>query len=92
MRVFENPNLTKTIQIYPRSKKRRIRKKWLKNPAKRKIVPDLNCYVIGNDVHCHPVVAAELRMAAREEAKVDVGFNGFRTPLFNNPLFGYGGI
>lgn len=92
MRVFENVNLTKTIQLWPRSKKRRIRKKWMKNPAKRRIEPDLNCYAIGNDIHCHPVVAAQLRRAIKEQARVEVGFNGFRTPLFGNQLFGYGGI
>lgn len=73
MRVFENVNLTKTIQLWPRSKKRRIRKKWMKNPAKKRIEPDLNCYALGNDIHCHPVVAAQLRRSVKEQARSDCG-------------------
>ena len=43
MKIFENPHMTKTVLILPRSKKRRIRKKWAKNPLKRKIVPETGC-------------------------------------------------
>lgn len=83
MRIFENVMLTKTVQLFPRSKKKRIRKKWMKNPSKKRVSPDLNCYVSGNNVFCHPIVARQLR----EADKVEIGFNDFRASLFKNGIF-----
>ena len=62
MKIFENPYMTKEILILPRSKKRRIRKKWAKNPFKRKTVPESGYIVAGDGlIVCHPVAAQALR-------------------------------
>ena len=62
MKIFENPHMTKEIPILPRSKKRRIRKKWAKNPLKRKTVPETGYIVAGDGlIICHPVAAQALR-------------------------------
>ena len=62
MKIFENPHMTKEILILPRSKKRRIRKKWAKNPLKRKTVPETGYIVAGDGlIICHPVAAQALR-------------------------------
>lgn len=62
MKIFEDPHMTKTVLILPRSKKRRIRKKWAKNPLKKKIVPETGC-IFADDgiIVCHPIVAQRLR-------------------------------
>ena len=62
MKIFENPHMTKEIPILPRSKKRRIRKKWAKNPLKRKTVPETGC-IFADDgiIVCHPIAAQRLR-------------------------------
>lgn len=70
MQILENYLLTVTKQLrFPRSKKRRIQKKWRKRPGNIQTVPDRNCFVVGNRLICHPVVAAELRAAIKTEAK-----------------------
>ena len=67
MKIFENPYMTKEILILPRSKKRRIRKKWAKNPFKRKTVPETGYIVAGDGiVICHPVAAQVLRRSLGE--------------------------
>ena len=66
MKIFENPYMTKEILILPRSKKRRIRKKWAKNPFKRKTVPETGYIVAGDGIVCHPVAAQALRRSLGE--------------------------
>jgi hypothetical protein len=48
---------------FPRSKKRRIRKKWAKRPANWKVtVTPLECYMqVGGVIYMHPVVLERLR-------------------------------
>jgi hypothetical protein len=62
MKIFENPLLAKTVlKRMCRSKKKRIRKKWLKNSRNYRLVPDTSCYIFKDYVICHPAVAAKLR-------------------------------
>jgi hypothetical protein len=45
---------------FPKSRKKRIRKKWAKRPQNWR--PDLKkTYVMGDTVICHPILAAKLR-------------------------------
>jgi hypothetical protein len=58
VQIIENPQLILRTQFrFPRSKKKRIRKKWSKNTNNYKSEPDPNCYKIGNIIYCHPWVA-----------------------------------
>lgn len=84
MRIIEDIKLLKTTHILPRSKKKRIRKKWINNPSKKKISPDTNCYVRGNDIFFHPIVAAEIR----KNFNKDFTLSGFNQLLFGNGMFG----
>lgn len=62
LQIIENSFLTKAVLIIIcRSKKKRIHKKWLKNPKNYKTVPDDQVYMAGNRVFCHPMVARTLR-------------------------------
>ena len=47
----------KAIKKWCRSKKKRIRKKWAKNPKNYWIVPDTeNIIMIGDTAFCHPIL------------------------------------
>ena len=58
IKVIEDPRLTVFFR-FPRSKKKRIRDKWAKNPRNKR--PDTKIYTIGTTAYCHPQVARELR-------------------------------
>lgn len=61
--IIENGNLIEQFR-FPKSKKKRIRNKWEKRPENFR--PDLKkCYVMGNDIICHPILAAKLREEMR---------------------------
>lgn len=95
MPIIENINLVVTEQVkFPRSKKKRIKKKWGKNPKNFITKPDLSCYMFGNNVICHPVVAKELKGVRGKETFTDplAIINNFSKPKFeptqeDNPLF-----
>jgi hypothetical protein len=70
MQIIENHNLMKPVVLrWCRSKKRRIRKKWAKNPNNTVFIPDDGVYIAGDIRNmmlvCHPVIAAKLREAMR---------------------------
>lgn len=58
LRIVENHLFVKQWR-FPRSKKRRIRKKWA--GVKTNWRPDNKVYCMGNMITCHPVMAAKLR-------------------------------
>ena len=61
-KVVGNPILVVARQIrFPRSKKKRIRKKWSRDPRNIVYDPDPMCYVVGNTILAHPSVAQILR-------------------------------
>ena len=45
-----------------KSKKKRIRKKWLKNPRNYRTVPFDGAYSVDGMILCHPSVASQIRM------------------------------
>ena len=45
---------------FPRSKKKRIRKKWRRNERNWHTVPQRRIYRVGNCIYAHPVVIDEL--------------------------------
>ena len=68
-----------------RIKKRRIRKKWLKNPRNYRTVPDLQFLQFNDHIICHPVVAHTIRdfiqqiksvveTSTEQEARAFLGF------------------
>ena len=73
--IIDSPHLQKRVlKKMCRSKKKRIRKKWLKNPKNYKTVPDSNIYIIDMNylnlfpggrpektIVAHPEIAAILR-------------------------------
>jgi len=68
-RIFESIHLTILKQIrFPRSKKRRIRKKWAKRPDN--FVSEPAAYWVGGDLYAHPVIVRKMReqtsMAVKE--------------------------
>lgn len=62
MRIIECLTMVVTKQVrFPRSKRRRIKNKWAKNPNNSRTEPDTNSLIAGDVIYCHPVVAAEIR-------------------------------
>lgn len=67
-KIIIDPNLTKTFQNrFPRSKKKRIQKKWRNNHANYVTVPDPNYYVLGDKILCHPEMATRLEKEIRAQ-------------------------
>ena len=63
IKLFENPNLTKSIQFrFPRCKSKRIRRKWAKRSKNLKDIPDITTFyktpwgIIG-----HPILIEKLK-------------------------------
>jgi hypothetical protein len=57
-KIYTDPNLTISEDIqtkYPRSKKKRIKKKFKKMYKKSVIVPSPNIYIFERNMFCHPV-------------------------------------
>ena len=72
MKIVESMAMTITEQFRtPRSKKRRTRKKWSKNPMNTRTRPDHNCLVMGDTIYCHPSVAKVLRESEQKIAQRD---------------------
>jgi hypothetical protein len=82
MTIIESPHLTTTTQFrFPKSKCRRIRKKWSKQPKNFRTLPDENFYQYENKIICHPIMARQLRKTLqKEQPNVD--------PQINMPRFG----
>lgn len=61
-KIISSPSLVKKIQVkFPRSKRKRIRKKFAKNEANYKTVVDESVYVTRDCIICHPSVACHLK-------------------------------
>ncbi len=62
LKIIENSLLLKEKQIkFPRSKKKRIRKKWYKNEKYWISYPDPVIYQSGDTLICHPSIAIVVR-------------------------------
>jgi len=78
--IIESQSMTETYQFrFPRSKKKRIKKKWQKRPNNFKTRPRKDFLLYGNHMICHPVAARELRyqMEIREDAVEESRFNKY---------------
>ena len=56
---------------FPRSKKRRIRKKWAKQAKHYKWIPWDTMYRMGNTIFLHPSKLAELKKTLSNSATID---------------------
>lgn len=70
LQLVESPNLI-VQHRKPRSKKRRIRRKWAKRTENWR--PDRHAYQMGRQILVHPTMAAALRRHLSEQ-------NGFSEP------------
>ena len=78
--IIESQSMTETYQFrFPRSKKKRIKKKWQKRPNNFKTRPRKDFLLYGNYVICNPIMAAKLRrqIQIREDAVEESSFNKY---------------
>lgn len=62
LRIIENELLADRVQVrFPRSKKRRIQKKWRNREANYRMIPKRDVYRFGDALICHPDIAREIR-------------------------------
>ena len=67
MTFISSANLTKRVQYrFPKSKRRRIRKKWSKDSKNWRTIPDDKIYLMGNKAICHPLTLRKLREQTNE--------------------------
>ena len=68
LKIVENSLLIKREQIlFPRSKKKRIRKKWYKNEKYWITYPDPAIYQSKDTLFCHPITAIKIRSMMKED-------------------------
>jgi hypothetical protein len=61
MTFISSANLTKRVQYrFPKSKRRRVRKKWKNDPKNWRTMPDDKIYIMGNRAICHPLTLRKL--------------------------------
>jgi hypothetical protein len=72
LRMIESRLLTDNKQVrFPRSHKKRLRKKWAKDQGNWLAVPKAEYYVTADSIIAHPVTMAKLLRALElKEAKV----------------------
>ena len=62
IKVIVNENMADWKQVkFPRSKKRRIRKKWAKDRKNYRLIPWETVYQMGDTVVMHPMMLARLK-------------------------------
>jgi hypothetical protein len=60
--ILESPYLQDKVQTrFPRSKAKRIRKKWKKQDKNYSYAPSKQIYIAGGEIMCHPVIAKKIR-------------------------------
>lgn len=63
--IFESPHLqTRTQFRFPRSRKRRIRKKWAARENNYKYIPNIYYDAARNVIYAHPSIAQKMRDGA----------------------------
>ena len=61
-RVYSSPHMCDRVQFrFPRTKKRRIRKKWAKRVENWKTVPWDKVYRMGDAIYAHPIMIEKLK-------------------------------
>lgn len=62
VRVYSSPHMADRKQVrFPRTKKRRIRKKWAKRPENYKTIPWDKVYQMGDAIYAHPAMIEKLK-------------------------------
>ena len=62
LRIVSSHYMADRVQFrFPRSKKRRIRRKWAKRPENYKTVPWDKAWLIGGTVYMHPIMVEKLK-------------------------------
>jgi len=62
MIIIEDSHLLSKTQVrFPRSKKKRIRKKWAKQERNFSYRPSKEIYPMGDTILCHPIMAQKIR-------------------------------
>ena len=62
LRLVSNPQMCDHKQVrFPRSKKRRIRRKWAKNQKNWKDIPQSNYYICNGSIIAHPEIIEQLK-------------------------------
>lgn len=68
LKVYECPWMTVREQVrFPRSKKRRIRKKWAKQQRNYGQVPSSEVILLADAVHMHPATLQKFRRKLNKE-------------------------
>jgi hypothetical protein len=76
--IIIDSQLVKKIQTrFPRSKKKRIQKKWRNNRANFITVPDQNFYRFQGKIACHPVMFQKLKEELQKEQRSTTPWNCF---------------
>jgi len=88
MQVIVDPNMTVTVlKRLCRSKKKRIVKKWRKNPKNYETSPSTEVLVFGDKCICHPMVAEAMKAMIKPQTDKRMEmFGGF----LGAPLGGFG--
>ena len=61
-RVYSSPHMADRKQVrFPRTKKRRIRKKWAKRPENYRTIPWDKVYRMGDAIYAHPAMIEKLK-------------------------------
>jgi hypothetical protein len=81
IKVVASPflNITERVQVrFPRSKKRRIRKKWTRRQRNWRTVEAHRAFMVRDTLVCHPSIVAKLQ--ERVKRRVEASFFGAPTP------------
>lgn len=74
MPIVTSFHLTETIQFrFPKSKKKRIRKKWSKNESNYRLAPSSNLYITNNTIYMHPETRKKIHKLM--ENNLPINFN-----------------
>ena len=81
LRIVTEPTLSKRVQVkFPKSKKRRMRKKWAKDQKNWKTVPLDTIYQMGNTLIMHPAMAERFRKVVQCQDQQRTSLRSFQSP------------
>ena len=79
--IFESATMMQEQFRFPRSKKKRMQKKWRKQEKNFRAITD-RCYIVDqNRMYCHPIFATKVRRIIAEHESVAITGH----PCFFNP-------
>ena len=70
-KIVTSPIMVDRFQFrFPRSKKRRIRKKWSKRYENYKTAPKEEVFIIGDSIICHPSMAVKIEDEMKRQNEI----------------------